>query len=239
MAEFPAKPTSPSGWPLLEGKHVLIAEDCRAQQRLLSYLLTKAGLSVTMTADGREAVERAGRESFDAILLDMQMPEIDGYEAAVLLRRQGYRGPILAITADNFAGDEARCLQAGCDGYLAKPMQSQELLGWLDGAVAETSAPVVQTSGVDQVNFEVLLSDFIRGLNERMRLMRAALVAEDSAALAQLAHKARGTAGMYGFPDLAETARLIEEAVRENQDRMLLKELLDELEALVQQISGR
>ena len=194
---------------------------------------------VTITEDGQEAVERAGRETFDAILLDMQMPEVDGYEAAALLRQQGYRGPILALTGDICDGDAARCLQAGCNGYLAKPVLPQQLIEWLSRVVAESSSPAVQMSAVDPAAFQELLSDFVCGLNERVRLMRTALVAEERASLARLAHKTRGAAGMYGFPDLAETAGLLEDAVRENQDGVLLQELLDELETLVQHIRGQ
>src|ERR1700722_20892085 len=113
--------TFPSRTPLA-GKRVLIAEDSHAQQRILSFWLGKAGATVTVTEDGREAVELAAREPFDAIILDMQMPQLDGYAAAARLRRQGYRGPILALTADTSPGDEQRCLRAGCDGYLGKPV---------------------------------------------------------------------------------------------------------------------
>src|SRR5260370_1372852 len=107
--------------PLLAGKRVLIAEDSHAQQRIFSFLLTKAGMKLSLVENGQEAMDRAAREPFDAILLDMQMPQVDGYEAASQLRRQGYGGPILALTADTFRGDKQRCLEAGCDGYLAKP----------------------------------------------------------------------------------------------------------------------
>jgi CheY-like chemotaxis protein len=74
--------------PLLAGKRVLIAEDSHAQQRIFSFLLTKAGMTATLVENGQEAIDRASREPFDAILLDMQMPQVDGYEAASRLDRK-------------------------------------------------------------------------------------------------------------------------------------------------------
>jgi CheY-like chemotaxis protein/HPt (histidine-containing phosphotransfer) domain-containing protein len=219
---------------LLAGKRVLLAEDSRAQQRLVSYLLTKAGAAVVVAENGREAVELAGREPFDAVLLDMQMPQVDGYEAAARLRRQGFRGPILALTADAYRGDEARCREAGCDDYLAKPMEPADLLGLLVRhlAVAPAAAPPIPS-------FDELLLDYVSGLGERMQWMRAAEAANDRAALAQMAHKTRGSAAMYGFADLSETAGLLEVATLEGQDRSLLRELLDEISDIVRRIEGQ
>jgi CheY-like chemotaxis protein len=224
------QPTAfPSHAPLA-GKRVLIAEDSHAQQRILSFWLRKAGATVTVTEDGREAVERATRELFDAIVLDMQMPQLDGYAAAARLRRQGYRGSILALTGDTFPGDEQRCMEAGCDGYLGKPVEPAMLLGLLIRLLAESSSVAAPSVPTDNVSFQDLLQQYVSGLSERMQQLRAALAADDRPALAQLAHKTRGSAAMYGLPELAELAGLIEAAVREGQDRDLLAELLGELE---------
>jgi CheY-like chemotaxis protein/HPt (histidine-containing phosphotransfer) domain-containing protein len=227
----PASSTPPS---LLAGKRVLLAEDSRAQQRLVSYLLTKAGVTVVLAQNGQEAVDLAGREPFDAVLLDMQMPQMDGYEAATVLRRQGYRGPIVALTADTLGGDQQRCLQAGCDDYLAKPVQPADLLGLLLRHLA--APPLAAAPAVPAVPFDELLRQYVSRLSEKVKKMRVAEVAEDRATLAQLAHKTRGSAAMYGFTELSETAGLLEDAAREGQDRTLLRELLDEMDGLVRRI---
>ena len=230
----PASVPPPS---VLAGKRVLLAEDSRSQQRLVSYLLAKAGATVVLAQNGREAVELAGREPFDAVLLDMQMPHMDGYEAAAVLRRQGYRGPILALTADVFGGDERRCLEAGCDDYLPKPMEPADLLGLLMRHLA--GQPPAQIPAVGGPSFADLLREYVSGLAGKVGKMQAAEAAEDRTALAQMAHKTRGTAAMYGFTELSETAGLLEDAADEGQDRSLLRELLDEMDEIVRRIEGR
>jgi CheY-like chemotaxis protein len=233
------KPNSPSPIsPHLAGRRALVAEDSRAQQRLLSYVLEKAGVTIVMVEDGHEAVKRATLEPFDIVLLDMQMPELDGYEAAGQLRQLGYRGPILALTADSRPGDEQRCLDAGCDGYLAKPVQPAELLGLLMRHLVGTrpAAPQPAPAGA---SFGELLNQYVHGLGKRLHDLHAALAANDLPTLAQLAHKTRGAAAMYGLTGIAETAGLIEDAVDEGQDRVLLEELLAELEKEVQIVAPR
>jgi CheY-like chemotaxis protein len=125
---------------------ILLAEDGPDNQRLISFLLEQAGAEVTPVEDGRQAVERglrAEREGhpYDLILMDMQMPEMDGYVATRRLRDSGYDGPIVALTAHTMKGVSAKCLKAGCDGYLGKPIRREALLAavfrWAWKATAE------------------------------------------------------------------------------------------------------
>lgn len=115
------------------GCRVLLAEDAPDNQRLISLLLRKAGAEVALAGDGAAAVEialeaqRCGRP-FDVVLMDMQMPVLDGYQATRRLRAAGYRAPILALTANAMAGQREACLRAGCDAFLAKPIQRAVLI---------------------------------------------------------------------------------------------------------------
>ncbi len=113
----------------LHGLRVLFAEDGPDNQRLISHFLTKAGAELTFVDNGRDAVDTALDASppFDLVLMDMQMPVLDGYSATRQLRDLGVSTPILALTAHAMADDRARCLAAGCDGYLAKPFTAASI----------------------------------------------------------------------------------------------------------------
>ena len=130
----PGSPAPPSREPLCElAGRVLLVEDTRLNRALITTMLKKAGASVCEAEDGREGLEKArpapgGEGPFDLIVLDMQMPVMDGYEAARALREEGFRGPILALTAHAMSGDRERCLEAGCDDYATKPVERGALL---------------------------------------------------------------------------------------------------------------
>jgi signal transduction histidine kinase/DNA-binding NarL/FixJ family response regulator/HPt (histidine-containing phosphotransfer) domain-containing protein len=165
---------------------ILVAEDGIDNQRLIRHILHAAGADVTVVENGRLAYEaareakRSGRP-FDLILMDMQMPEMDGYTATRTLRAEGYAGPIVALTAHAIAGDRERCIQAGCDDYVTKPVHRHVLLevarrydpthdaaardasaapAVLSMPTPSESAPMKNTN--DPTNGPPLISDFAR-----------------------------------------------------------------------------
>ena len=130
-APEPGKPASEPAI-ALSGR-ILLAEDGPDNQRLISYFLKKAGATVEIADNGAVAVEKAlqasaAGEPFDLILMDMQMPELDGYGATSMLRQKGYAGPIIALTAHAMDGDRQKCLKAGCNDYTTKPIDRKQLL---------------------------------------------------------------------------------------------------------------
>lgn len=122
-------------FPTLQGR-VLLAEDGSENQRLIGFILRKAGLEVAIASDGQEAVQRvlhsmdsgSAEQPYDLILMDMLMPQMDGFQAVRHLRQAGYQGPILAITglSENYSREQ--CLEVGCNEYLVKPLKREKLL---------------------------------------------------------------------------------------------------------------
>jgi CheY-like chemotaxis protein len=136
---------------------VLVAEDNAVNQLLATRLLEKRGHRVVMTANGREALEALAKDKFDLVLMDVQMPEMDGLQATSELRKKekekgdGIHQPVIALTAYAMKGDQERCLAAGMDGYLTKPIAPQELDAILEIYVARrvsatTSPEIVELS---------------------------------------------------------------------------------------------
>jgi signal transduction histidine kinase/CheY-like chemotaxis protein/HPt (histidine-containing phosphotransfer) domain-containing protein len=123
--------------------HILVAEDNFINQDLIRLILESLGLQVTLVGDGQEAVKMVSIHAYDLILMDMQMPYISGYEAAEILREKRVRTPIIALTANAMKGDKEKCLQAGCDDYLAKPVEEKELCRilahYLSVSISETT----------------------------------------------------------------------------------------------------
>jgi CheY-like chemotaxis protein len=115
---------------------VLLAEDNKINQRVAGRFLERLGHRVTVANDGREAVERYRQEPFDLVLMDVQMPEMDGFEAVSAIREMergtGLHTPIVALTAHAMSGDRERCLAAGMDGYLTKPVRLASLVAAID-----------------------------------------------------------------------------------------------------------
>jgi PAS domain S-box-containing protein len=127
----PAPSPPPAAGSPAAGLRVLLAEDNPVNQRLTERLLQKRGHTVMLAEDGQQAVDAVARESFDLVLMDVQMPRLNGFEATAAIRAMereaGGRMPIVAITAHAMAGDRERCLEAGMDAYISKPVRAYEL----------------------------------------------------------------------------------------------------------------
>ncbi|HVX11723.1 MAG TPA: PAS domain S-box protein [Pirellulales bacterium] len=207
---------------------VLLAEDSVVNQKLAVYLLEKWGHRVTVVNNGREAVARVEAEPFDLVLMDVQMPEMDGLEATAILRRQeagtSRHIPIVAMTAHAMVGDRERCLEAGMDNYLSKPIRARELLAVIEQVIAGVPKPANgdhETSAVDwaaalerlQGDRELLeeLVGVIRQEGPKLLAdVREAIQRGDAPALKLSAHTLKGSLSNFAAADAAEAARRLE-----------------------------
>jgi CheY-like chemotaxis protein len=124
---------------------ILLVEDNAVNQTLAVRLLEKRGYTVAVTGNGREALARLAQEEFELVLMDMQMPEMDGFEATAAIREMekssGRHMPIVAMTANALKGDEERCLAAGMDAYISKPIRTNELFATLEVILNGVAVP--------------------------------------------------------------------------------------------------
>ena len=221
---------------------VLLAEDGPDNQQLIRFLLSRAGADVTLCENGEEALEtalaaQAEGTPFDVIVMDMQMPVMDGYEASRRLREAGFQQPIIALTANAMEGDEAACRRAGCDGYVTKPIDPDRLaeailqhrtkpeeLPPAPGVAGAASLCPTPSTGEPQVLYSEyadrpviarLLGEFVTRLEGRVQGMQAAIQNFNQEELQRLAHQLKGAAGSYGYPSLSVAAKALEDEMRQ------------------------
>jgi signal transduction histidine kinase/CheY-like chemotaxis protein len=197
---------------------VLLAEDGEDNRELLTAILTNAGLRVHTAENGRQAIDLAqSNVSIGLILMDMQMPEIDGYTATRMLREAGYARPIIALTANAMTDDRRKCLDAGCDEYLSKPVDRRELIGTIArklGSAVQSSRPVLRSNRADDAKLGAMLLKFVERLPKRVEDLATHLEARDFAHLQHAVHQIKGAAGGYGFPQISEQAAAAEKTLR-------------------------
>ena len=216
----------------LNGVRVLLAEDGQVNRKFFRAVLQNAGAEVTDAENGWIAVETAKQHEFDVILMDMQMPVMDGYTAATTLRDNGCTLPIIALTAHAMKGDEKKCRDAGCSGYLAKPVDSNTLVATvaLEAHVTGRKAPEVVASvpssprgelvselPLDEPIFCEIVFDFIDYVGEEVRRMQKAFSDGDLVQLAQSAHALKGAGGSAGFSAFTEPCGILQRIAQEGE----------------------
>jgi PAS domain S-box-containing protein len=234
-ADGSAGPESRAGRAL----RVLLAEDNAVNQKLVIRLLERRGHQVTVVDNGRDALAALERQAFDAVLMDVQMPQMDGFETTAAIRqREGRAGghvPVIAMTAHAMKGDRERCLAAGMDGYLAKPVQAHELYDALEGLApgggpptpAQADAPAAEeminwSAALEQVGndgdllrelAQVFLEEYPGWLEE----LAGAVEANQAAVVRRLAHTVKGAAGQLGAERAREAAQRLERLGQEGR----------------------
>jgi two-component system sensor histidine kinase/response regulator len=224
----------------LAGARLLLAEDNEINQQIAVELLEAAGASVDVAGDGRIALEKlAGAAAYDAVLMDLQMPEMDGFEATARIRADARfaKLPIIAMTAHAMVEERERCLQAGMADHITKPIDPEAmfrtLARWVKPRAAAAAAPVAAASfaeaipevdGLDAAAglkrvagnrklYLSLLRQFCAKQADAGQRVAAALAAKDRATAERVAHTVKGVAGNIGFADLAAFAGALEKAI--------------------------
>ncbi|HEY7326840.1 MAG TPA: PAS domain S-box protein [Gemmataceae bacterium] len=251
------RPQSPTPPTPREGRalRLLLAEDNLVNQKLAVRLLEKQGHSVVVAANGREAIEAVQKQNFDLVLMDVQMPEMDGFEATGAIRQSehgtGRHLPILAMTAYAMKGDRERCLESGMDGYVSKPIQPRELGEMIAKLVApgdsvpmeEAPAPasvvdrneIRERVGGDTKLLHELIEVFFEDCPRMWQSVCDALSEGDALKLRRAAHTLKGSVGVFGAQAAREAAERLEQLAR-NGDLQPAAEVVAQLEAELERL---
>jgi len=245
----------------LRGARILLVEDNVLNQEVALEMLRDSGFVVDLAENGEVAVRRVQEASYDIVLMDMQMPVMDGVTATREIRKlPGFSAlPIVAMTANAMGGDRQRCLDAGMNDHVAKPIEPddlwQALLQWVKarheaGSSPAATDPPAQTTGLPaaitliaaldtrnglrrvlgkQSLYLKMLGRFVAGQRQAVPNIRAALDEGDLATAERIAHTTRGSAGNIGATELAALATAVEAAIKDSQPLEAVDALLDAL----------
>lgn len=246
-----------AGRAALAGGRILLAEDNPVNQRVVSTILRKAGYEVVITSNGQEVLEALGRQRFDLLLMDVQMPVLDGLEATRRIRSdlRWKNLPILALTAHAMSSDRDQCLQAGMDGYITKPAAATDLLQTVSAFIGrEMEPPILEVAPerrdpIDEAMARRLMEDepglfyglaqvFIQMAPERLEKIRAACRRRDAIQLRHQAQRFRQAAERIAAVPIAQCARGLAD-LAEHEDFTAIQEQILNLERELERLDRR
>jgi CheY-like chemotaxis protein len=188
---------------------VLVVDDSPMARRLTAHLLEPLNVEVVAADSGVAAVREALAAPFDLILMDVEMPQLDGLSAVRLLRKKGYLRPIAAMSCSSAGMDREACLLAGCDDYVPKPPQRERLAA----LIKRTRPQPLVSALLHEPGMAPLIDEFVLDLLRRSCALEQAYHARDMERLAFLARELRGEAGGFGFDSITTAAHEVEQAI--------------------------
>jgi CheY-like chemotaxis protein len=215
---------------------MLVAEDTPFNQKFILRLIERWGHDARLVPDGRQAVEAFSRERFDVVLMDVQMPEMDGLESTRAIRahesRTGARTPIIAMTAHAIKGDRERCLSAGMDDYVSKPIDPDTLMRLIQKHVGAGPPPapavaapgtaarppsLLKAFGQDWGFFKEIVETFISDFPNQLETLRRAMRDRDPATFRRAAHSLKGMLRNFESEPAAQKAARLEKMAAEEE----------------------
>jgi two-component system CheB/CheR fusion protein len=220
----------------LFGLKLLLVEDGADNQLLISRFLTVSGADVDVAENGEIALEKIRAGNFDVVLMDIQMPVLDGYETMKRLKAEGCQTPIIALTAHAMQGEKEKCLAAGCVEYISKPVKPSALIDIVKEVSKKKDLEALESSGAsllaDDPVVGPLVLGFVQNLPLRMEALQSAEQRSDWAEVANLAHQMSGSAGGYGFPELGKIAARIEMQAKDRRNPKALSQSIVAFQSL-------
>lgn len=198
--------------------NILVVDDNNLTRNIVSQILHKYGFQTGAAANGQEAQEMLRKAEYDMVLMDMQMPLMDGYEATRIIRtRQSSRAlPIIAMTADTTPDAREKCLAYGCNAYIGKPFKAEDLIAEINRCINYGDAEKPDDKSAAGLIAE-LMPEFLDSLCESIQELDTAVKNNDIQEVKSISHDIKGSAGLYGFHEISRTAARIEQAAGQNE----------------------
>jgi CheY-like chemotaxis protein/anti-sigma regulatory factor (Ser/Thr protein kinase) len=221
--------------PLFNGK-ILLAEDHSDNRRLISRLLTKLGLTVYSAADGFEAIKLYNDYFPDVILMDIQMPKMDGLQAYKVLRELGCEKPIIALTANAMTNEVDEYFSLGFDGYIQKPIDRQLLISTIATFFNTNDADSMRRANslLGNVDLSDLVTEFKTSLINELQLFSIENEKQELEGLRSLAHRLSGAAHLFGFSELSQKATELETNIKNGN--LVFADVAPKVDALIAEI---
>jgi PAS domain S-box-containing protein len=221
--------------------NVLLVEDNLMNQKFMSHILKRLGSTFEIAVDGKDCLDKMNAGKFDLVLMDIQMPVMDGIEATKIIRKNNkYKNlPIIALTAHAMKGDREKCLSAGCNGYITKPVDQQKLVGEIMSILKTTEPEYEEISpyfhGFDKEEVIQFQTEYIDQLKIEIADLEKILSPKEFEKFKFFGHNIKGNGVAYGFPDISKLGAQIENFSKD-KDYASLTTAFEELKKFISEV---